>query len=420
MGRISIAACAALVVGLGLVPVRVVGQSPPDSLPPARLQAHELCSTGLDLLYNLDHGDALDAFEQAIAVDPKDPAPHRFAASAVWMGILFEWGAILVDDYLGQARDVVERPRPSPAADRAFHDHIARALDLSEQALRERETDPEMFYQLGASEGFLASYIATVEGRLIGSIGHARRAFGFHERVLQLNASRKDAGLVPGMYRYSLSAMSLPVRLLARLAGIPSGRAQGLRQVEEAAAYPGDAQADAMFILIVMYNREDRYEDAVRVIRELQRRYPRNRLLWLEAGTTALRAGDVATARAEIEHGLAMGAADPRPRARGEEARWRLSYGTALLSMDRRAADVQLRAALMIDAPVWVHGRAHGELGKLADLEGRRDEALEEYRLAGRLCRTGNDRVCVDETNRLIRTPYRQPATSQPGSGGAS
>ena len=123
--------------------------------------------------------------------------------------------------------------------------------------------------------------------------------------------------MLPGMYRYSVAKASLPFRLAARLAGITGSLEMGLHQVEEAAAYPSDAQAGAMFISVVIYNREERYDDALRVIRELQRRYPRNRLLWLESGTTAIRAGRARAARTELEHGLTMLSADSRPRAFG-------------------------------------------------------------------------------------------------------
>src|SRR6185503_11761393 len=94
-----------------------------------------------------------------------------------------------------------------------------------------------------------------------------------------------------GMYRYSISKVSLPMRLAARLAGVTPSRNRGMQQVAEAAAYPSEGQTGAMFVSIVIYNREGQYDDALRIIRELQRRYPRNRLLWLESGTTALRAG---------------------------------------------------------------------------------------------------------------------------------
>ena len=407
MSRKSIALGLVGLLGVGVTSPAVVAQPAPNGSLSVNARVQELRSRGLQLVYNLDYPEALATFQEAVALDPSEPALHRLAASVVWMGILFERGAVLVDDYLGQAKEVVERQPPSPSADRSFHDHITRALELAEQRLRSHEADPDAHYQLGASSGFLASYVATVEGRLLGGLGHARRAFREHERVLELSPSRKDAGLVPGVYRYSVSSMSLPVRLAARLAGIGGGRERGLRLVEEAAAYPSDAQTDAMFILIVVYSREKRYDDALGVIRALQRRYPRNRLLWLESGTTALRAGRFQEARTELEQGLAMLAADARPRAFGEEARWRLSHGTALLPLDRDEAARELRAALLAQGPDWVRGRAHNELGKLADLEGRRAEAVEEYRGAVRLCHAGNDRPCTDEARRLIRSPRR-------------
>jgi tetratricopeptide (TPR) repeat protein len=367
----------------------------------------ELRRRGVQLLYDLDYPEALATFQEAIDREPAHPALHRLAASVVWMGILFEWGAVLADDYLGEAKDEMVRPAPSPVAQRSFRDYITRSIELAERYLRDHDREADAHYQVGASMGFQASYTMTIEGRLFGSLGSVRRAFSEHERVLEINPTRKDAGLLPGMYRYSVSTMSFPLRLAARLAGIGADRDRGLRMVEEAADYPGEAQPDAMFILVALYNREARYDDALRVIRELQRRYPRNRLLWLESGTTALRAGRAQAASEDLEHGLAMLAADARPRAYGEEARWRLSHGTALVSLDRDKAARELRAALAAAGPDWVRGRAHTALGKIEDLEGRRAGAIEEYRVAVRLCRGGNDRLCADEASRLIRNQYR-------------
>jgi tetratricopeptide (TPR) repeat protein len=157
-----------------------------------------------------------------------------------------------------------------------------------------------------------------------------------------------------------------------------------------------------LFTLILLYNREARYDDALRVIGELQRRYPRNRLLWLEAGNTALRAGRLAEAKASLEEGLARLSRDGRPRASGEEARWRYAHGATLVALkDVTAAEPELRAALAGATRDWVRGRAHKELGKLADLSGNRSRARDEYRLADRLCRQDHDSECSDEVKRL-------------------
>jgi predicted Zn-dependent protease len=65
------------------------------------------------------------------------------------------------------------------------------------------------------------------------------------------------------------------------------------------------------------------------LIKELQQRYPRNRLLWLEEGNTLLRAGRAADATAALEEGLARLARDARPRAPGEESRWQQALESA-------------------------------------------------------------------------------------------
>jgi tetratricopeptide (TPR) repeat protein len=178
--------------------------------------------------------------------------------------------------------------------------------------------------------------------------------------------------------------------------------------VEEAAQYPGDAQPNAQFALILIYNREGRYDDALRVIGELQQRFPRNRLLWLEAGNTALRAGRPAAARTALEEGMTRLSRDMRPRAYGEEARWRYAHGAALVALkDSVAAEAALREALDGATRDWLRGRVHKELGKLADLDGERARALEAYRLAGKLCGQDHDDECAGEVKRLIKTAYR-------------
>lgn len=325
-----------------------------------------LRARGLEHGYNLDHPQALAAFREAIAADPHDATAYRLAAASLWIRLLFDQGAVTVDDYLGQVRANVPRKAPPAEVATAFRDYIARALTIAETKRRQNPADADVHFQIGAAAGFHASYVATVEGRVLGGVGFARRAYREHKRCLELDPRRKDAGLIVGLYRYAVAALPVPMRLLAVLAGFGSGRERGLRLVEEAAQYPSDVQTNARFTLILLYNREGRHADALRVIRQLQERHPRNRLLWLEAGSTALRAGQPADALEALDEGLAKLSKDPRPRAYGEEARWRYYRGAALAALgDGEAAERELRAVLALDAHDWVHESARLELGKL-------------------------------------------------------
>jgi tetratricopeptide (TPR) repeat protein len=303
---------------LGLLSVRTVAQD-----------ASALRAKGLEAGYNLDYDDALGAFRAAAAEDPNDGTAHRLAAATLWMRLLFEQGAITVEDYLGQARTRHDRTPPPPHLAAAFHHHLERAFEIAKGSLQRSPTDVEARFQLGAAEGLRASYIATVEGRVRDSLGPARRAYAEHKRVLEADPSRKDAGLIVGTYQYTIANLSFPLRLLARLSGFGGGRESGVRLVEAAAAHESASQPGAKFMLALMYNRERRHDDALRVLRTLQGRFPRNRLLWLEIGSTSLRAGRPADALTAVDTGLQQLLSDDRPRARGEEARWRQQRAAA-------------------------------------------------------------------------------------------
>jgi tetratricopeptide (TPR) repeat protein len=395
----------ALVVGLT---AEIVAGAWRDARQTDRDKVPALRTRGLDFGYNHDYTDAFATFKEAIAADPGDSAAYRLLAASAWVRLLLENGAITVEDYLGQTRSNLPRRPRGGDFDQLFHESLTRAIALSEERVREQPGDADAHYQLGAAFGVQASYVATIEGRTMDSLKFARRAYREHERTLTLDPKRKDAGLVVGMYRYIVSNLSMPMRFGAYLAGFGGDRARGLRLVEEAAGYPSDGQPNAMFVLVLFYNREGRFAEALKLIGTLQRRYPRNRLLWLEAGNTALRAGLPAEARASLEEGLARLATDTRPRAPGEEARWRYAYGATLVVQgDAARARVELEGALDRAVRDWLRGRIHKELGKVADLEGDRLRAVIAYRRADGLCRTDGDDACTKDLKALIKTGYR-------------
>jgi tetratricopeptide (TPR) repeat protein len=348
--------------------------------------------------------------EAAVKSNSHDIAAERGLALIPWLMITFRRGAVTVDDYLGS----ITRPNVAlgnPPADLAarFARHSARALELAEDAVRVRPNDAEAHFQLGAAVGLQASYAATVEGKILGAFRAARRAYNEHERVFELDPSRKDAGLIVGMYRYVVSQLSMPLRMMAYVAGFGGGKEVGIKMIEEAARHPGDGQADARFALVLLYNREQRYDDALRVLRQLQETFPRNRILWLEAGATALRAGRAADAERLLNDGLQRLAADTRPRMFGEEALWYFKRGAARVALDRRQeAEADLRRALGLESRKWVTGRAHAELGKLADLRGDRATARGEFQRAVALAQEENDPAGAEAAERWVDTPYRR------------
>ena len=99
-----------------------------------------------------------------------------------------------------------------------------------------------------------------------------------------------------------------------------------------------------------------------------------------------------------------MLATDKRARIPGEEALWRYKRGAARVALGRLDAGLRRTCARDV-APsraTWVQGRARVELGRLAL---KRATERRRARRAGRdAVRAGNDPVCVEDAQTLLRS----------------
>jgi len=367
--------------------------------------SRELRAKATRQIYNLDRDEAAATYREAIAADPQDAAAYRGLASALWLSITFRRGNMTVDDYLGRVTKPNASMAPAPPETVAgFREALDKAIALARTRIQRDPRDADAHYQLGAAVGLRASYTATVDGSFGGAFKSAREAFAEHERVLELDPKRKDAGLVVGTYRYLVSTLSLPMRWMAYMAGFGGDKERGLKLIQDAAAYNGDNQDDARFALLLLYNREKRYDDALKVLAYLRETFPRNRLVWLESGSTSIRAGRADDAERFLSDGIARFADDKRRRMFGEDALWKYKRGLARVALGRRAdAEADLRLAISEEGRSWGHGRAHLELGKLALAAGNKARANEEFGAAVQLCESDNDPAYAEEARRLTK-----------------
>ena len=156
--------------------------------------------------------------------------------------------------------------------------------------------------------------------------------------------------------------------------------------------------------LVLLYNREKRYDEALQQLERLRAEFPRNRLFWLETGGTLLRAGRHAQADAILTEGIGRFAGDTRTRMYGEEAIWFQKRGEARATIGRAGeARADLHKALESEARRWVHGRARLELGRLALKSNDRAGAETDLKTAITLCESDNDQPCETEARRLLR-----------------
>jgi tetratricopeptide (TPR) repeat protein len=356
--------------------------------------------------YNLDQEAAVRAARQVVAMAPNESRAHRALAAVLWIDILFRRGAVTIDHYL----HLVPKPkddRAQPGLEAEFKAALDRAIGLAAERVRARPDDVEATYELGSAYGLLASYQASVEDSVTAAFMSARRAFNAQEAVLEREPDRASVGVILGTYRYIVARMGLPSRMFAYALGFGGDKDKALGLLE-AAAGDSASYVEARLALALIYSREGRHGDAARMLGELVDRFPDNRVFLLEQASAALRGGRRIEAERLLSAGLSrLDRATGGRQLPGERALWLYKRGIARLGLDRRtSATADFTTALANDPELWVKGRARLALGKIADLDGRRSEALAHYRAAREIATPIDDRACVTDAVRWMQRPF--------------
>jgi len=378
---------------------------------PAPADFERTVDTAYQAAYNLDLPSAIATLRSAARAAPDQPRAQRVLAAVLWLDILFQRGAVTIDHYLGGiGTGRLSLPPPPPALDAEFRQSLGRAIELAEARLAKNSGDFAARDELGKAYALQASYAASIEGSMTAALKSARRAFDAQETILTRDPQRVDAGVIVGLYRYVVSTMALPGRLMAYVMGLGGGKERGISLLQ-AAAQPPHGLVEARAALVLIFAREHRHQEGLAMMRQLAAQFPRNRIFVLEEGAAALRAGKFADADAILTRGLGIFGQDTRPKIPGELSLWLYKRGQARLRLNQpAAAAADFESALASGPARWTVGRLHLELGKIDDLARHRPDAIAKYRLAKRIADEINDPAGAGDANRLLRAPFtRQP-----------
>jgi tetratricopeptide (TPR) repeat protein len=182
-----------------------------------------------------------------------------------------------------------------------------------------------------------------------------------HRAALKLDPNFHDAEVTIGLYDYVVGALPFPVKLLAGIMGAHGSKKRGLATIERVAAQGKNAVDQAKTLLIVLYNREQRYAEAAALAQEFAAKYPRNYLYRLEAA-------DALVSQSALEHKTGH----PGPTARSLEQA--LALFETLLH-DKTVADTAARSFDLI----------HFKYGEALLKAGRADQAAQEFLAAAKV-----------------------------------
>jgi hypothetical protein len=241
----------------------------------------KLRSDGYEALYNLDYETARRHFQKMIELAPDNPAGPQCMAASLWIQQLnesWELKSTLYSDkaYKNEKRKVDQRQGDE------FRRWTRRAKQLSEARLKRDDRDVEALYFLGAAEGLEAAFSAAVERKFMSALRTGSSAVEHHRKVLELSPQFYDAELTIGLQNYVIGSLPLPAKMLASTIGVRGSKKRGLKELEHVAREGRMGRDVARVLLIDLYKREKRWDDAIATARDLSQRYPRNYLFKLQ------------------------------------------------------------------------------------------------------------------------------------------
>jgi tetratricopeptide (TPR) repeat protein len=359
-----------------------------------RARFEELRRSGLDALYNIDYDKAQRDFKEIVKLYPNHPGGYQLLAARVWIKTLYESRRLQASLYSSESFYSTGDDKVDPKIVTEFRNYTREAKRLAEAKLKQEPKNIEALDFLANTEGLKAAFEEGVERRHFAALRDGNDAVNHHREVLKLDPKYIDAQITIGLYEYVVGSLPLPVKLLAGATGYRGSKKRGLKLLQQVAQEGTWAKDDAKSVLIVLYTREKRFAEKVKLSRELSEKFPRNYLLRLETaeGLVSLAAQertekDVAgAAQAEKE---AFATFDEMLRDRNvREAAGRaldlihFKYGEALLTAGyhERAAKEFLAATRVERAEAGLVTMAHLYAARAFDVAGKRDEALAQYK----------------------------------------
>jgi hypothetical protein len=321
---------------------------------------------------------------------PDHPAGWQFQAASLWLKTLNQSRRLQSNLYNDDQFYEGEEDKVDPRLVAEFKELTRSAKLLAEARLKKDKRDVEALYYLGATQGLKAAFAGAVERRFIGALLDGKDAVDLHNHTVKLDPTFHDARLSIGMYDYIVGGLPGPVKLMVNVFGRGGSKKRGLATLEQVVREGRWAQDDARVMLIPLYKRERRFEDAARVARELAAKYPRNHLFKLEAAdalvsqAAELRQTDPASAQ-KIES-EAFAVFESLLKDRGAPSRQHdqihFQYADALFvaGQTEPAAKEFLAAAAVPNADAALSTLARLRAAQSLDLAGKRADALAQYK----------------------------------------
>lgn len=363
-----------------------------------------LTRDGFRHFYSLQYEEAIRDFQEASEAHPDEPKALNHLLEAELFQELYRYNALDTRLYTKQ-RFLTSKHVPIDAAKKKqLLELMQSATSASEKRLKANPNDIEALYDRGVTEGLRSTYLTIVEHSFWSALHNALEARNDHENVLRQNKGFNDAKTVVGAHEYVVGSLNTPTKVMAGIVGIRGDKNKGLRLLAEAGQAGGESSTDAKVTLALFLRREERYQDAIEVVRTLIQYYQHNFLFALEEGNLLRDAGRGPESIASYRALLAGCKEGKYPNAHVEMAQFALAEALRGQNRWNEALAAYQAAAATSDYDPDLHQRALLGAAEVSDLLSQRELAVTQYRAAIALDSSTEE---ADTARRYLDHPYR-------------
>ena len=324
----------------------------------------EPAQRSIDLIYNMEFDEALQAAQGLINLAPAHPAGYFYRAAAYW-----QWRLI--------ARDAQQ----SALLLTQFQEAMQRTREVAEQLPGAQAT--EAAFYLGAVYGMQAR-MHFVEKQYIRALLAAKQGSTYLQQCVARAPDWYDAYAGLGTYHYVLSRVPDFWRgIVQQLVGIAGDRDRGLQTLEQAHLHGRLSAPESASLLAKIYAlpHEQQYDKAYALLEHLVQRYPNNIDYRYRLALVCAHLGLWERARqvnrsliVDIEHGKPY-----HPRQWLPLLHYRVAE-TYMFHREPQAAAGLLAALRQQDLSPPLRAWVELRLGNVHDLQGERQAAQAWYR----------------------------------------
>jgi hypothetical protein len=356
--------------------------------------------------YNLDYAGAVERFAVYHQEHPGDPQATAYLLYALIFQELYRQDLLDTTFY---ASDGFLTGKHVTEEDPKVRDRI---MALSDEAVREADwrlkqnpNDVNALFTRGWVRSLRCTYVAMVERSFGAGFRLAMKARDDCSRALELDPNYVDAKLVVGVYQYVVGALPWPFKLMIGFAGITGSKSKGMALLQDAGNRGVITSVDARTAIALFLRREGKYQQAIQVIRSLEREYPHNFLFQLEEANLRKDSGEGMAAVAAYRR-LLDEDADPGYFASAKLELADFGLGDALRGQHHygEAAAAYEHAGNTPGAGPELKLRSFLAAGECRDLNGERQLAIRNYR---EVIATGPNSSRADTARKWLRSPYR-------------